>query len=362
MLDQSGESDNARKTEELKSSFDQQSQRFRQHECMSRYCNRFGVYYFALMLLFEIIILLLAFSFTSYVCCHSARCTIPKRKRTISSNVTSNGLSTATHNIIHRNNVHLKINASPNLNHSIIKIHQKRYKINNPNLIELRRRTEPDVYDYITRLFHETWRDHETSVGFDAAQLSHSTVRITKVYTFNETTMRHNYERSYWQSKDRFELPQHFEKHPIKTCDYNTIRINLYEDYENAVAVDNTCYQAPSEQTSLITNIPLPQTGQLRPGEAFLFHGTQLQNVDQILNRGFDLSKAQRGLYGHPRMYLAESSQKADQYADNPKHRRAHHLSMFLVRTALGKVQMYCGDERDATCDTVVGGTNKRFR
>ena len=52
----------------------------------------------------------------------------------------------------------------------------------------------------------------------------------------------------------------------------------------------------------------------LGANEAYLFHGTKSDHVKHILEQGFDLSKSKNGLYGKA-IYLAESSEKADQYA-----------------------------------------------
>ena len=52
----------------------------------------------------------------------------------------------------------------------------------------------------------------------------------------------------------------------------------------------------------------------LGANEAYLFHGTKIDCVKHILKKGFDLSKSKEGFYGKA-IYLAESSEKADQYA-----------------------------------------------
>ena len=100
----------------------------------------------------------------------------------------------------------------------------------------------------------------------------------------------------------------------------------------------------------------------LNRSEVFLFHGTRLENAREIIENGFDVSRSKRGLYGHPAIYLAESSQKADQYTDDMTNRRVRNLGMFLVRTTLGKTRMFGAETDDSPCDTIIGGSNKRFR
>ena len=94
------------------------------------------------------------------------------------------------------------------------------------------------------------------------------------------------------------------------------------------------------KQRSSGSDILQIKSGITDKGEAYLFHGTRLRNVNSIIESGFDLDQCKSGLYGRG-IYLAESSQKADQYTDNPLHRRSTFLPMFVVRTSLGKVGVY---------------------
>ena len=52
----------------------------------------------------------------------------------------------------------------------------------------------------------------------------------------------------------------------------------------------------------------------LDPSEVYLFHGSKLEFIPGILEDGFDLKRARTGLYGKA-IYLAENSEKADQYS-----------------------------------------------
>ena len=49
------------------------------------------------------------------------------------------------------------------------------------------------------------------------------------------------------------------------------------------------------------------------PTEVYLFHGTKLRYVPSIIEHGFDLTRAIPGP-NTPAIYMAESSEKADQY------------------------------------------------
>ena len=91
----------------------------------------------------------------------------------------------------------------------------------------------------------------------------------------------------------------------------------------------------------------------------FLFHGTTRDNVPYILQYGFKAEKTTRSPYGKG-TYLAESSQKADQYCDKSGTRSNEGLTMFLVRVALGWTVKEQFSHLD--CDTVVAGTGKLFQ
>ena len=106
-----------------------------------------------------------------------------------------------------------------------------------------------------------------------------------------------------------------------------------------------------------------------------LFHGTGIQNVRSIVKHGFDLNRASHtSLYGRG-IYFAESSEKADQYADPPRNRRNNDLTMFVVRVKPGVVKSYESDDvtppRKTSCfervyhmtpPTNMAGMEKRFR
>ena len=98
---------------------------------------------------------------------------------------------------------------------------------------------------------------------------------------------------------------------------------------------------------------------QLEDGENYLFHGTKEENLKNIVENGFNYRKFSRaGLYGKG-IYLAESSEKSDAYADSFVNRRAQDLTMLVMRSALGRVQLHTefkpintGTPR--TCDSYV--------
>ena len=201
----------------------------------------------------------------------------------------------------------------------------------------LERRTHRDLYDYVSMLVTESWRDRTTSAGKDAKGLSHQELSITKICRIRNDELWRKYESAHAQTLPRYSIPHDLETRPIITTSVDT----------------------PPMKCGVANSLIKP----LDKGEVHLFHGTQLENINDILSLGFNIHKSARGLYGHPGIYLAESSQKADQYGDDIRGRRWDNLSMFLVRTSLGDTRIFQYNENTLDqCDTVVGGRFKRFR
>ena len=89
--------------------------------------------------------------------------------------------------------------------------------------------------------------------------------------------------------------------------------------------------------------------------EVLLFHGTKQEYLDSILRTGLQADKSAAGLYGKG-IYLTDSSQKADRYADfRNKTRLTSGLTMLVVRAALGDLQVYRRD-MPMSDKAVVGG------
>ena len=112
----------------------------------------------------------------------------------------------------------------------------------------------------------------------------------------------------------------------------------------------------------------------LQRDETYLFHGTLLANLKGITMNGFDVKKAsKRSGYGRG-IYFAESSEKADRFADNRQDRRRNDLSLIVARVLLGKVKCHTKNkrikaprpsadgQRSDGPDSFVIATNRSFR
>ena len=141
----------------------------------------------------------------------------------------------------------------------------------------------------IKSMVSKTWR-YQARSGIDSRNLKHRGIKVRHVLKVDNKRLLAKYKKEQDKSHHTHDLPQKLQDEPILT-----------KEVLNASDDDQT------ETEPLLMNI-------LQPGESYLFHGTKLENIPHIVTGGFDLGRAMRGLYGRA-LYLAESSEKADQYA-----------------------------------------------
>lgn len=129
-----------------------------------------------------------------------------------------------------------------------------------------------------------SWKDRNTYLGTDAVNLNHSTIKILEIkYVSNKMLLQ-----KYLAEKNNLRNKR--------------IKITPYEQTYNLGEILTKGSHVPGHKLCDDVN------------EVFLFHGTLKENIDSILQNGFDLSMARGGLYGSG-IYLSDSAQKADQYA-----------------------------------------------
>ena len=274
-----------------------------------------------------------------------------------------------------------------------------------------------DSVQSLMSLIKSTWT-YDDHYGCDATNLheiEHNTIQVLHFFEINNPLLVRKYLRAHEHNVGKFYLPPQLQTKPIQTIhvtndvtrDSNVSgnagpRRNTYlpdvnetsasEHSKSAIGVvrKSSAFdpqrrnKSPSKKTKRRKSSGLQlKAGITETGEAYLFHGTLLKNVMSIVETGFDTNKSQDGLYGKG-VYLAESSQKADQYSDEENSRRSDFLTMFVVRTSLGRVAMFKREnknlqnqapptfERGTTSlaidsgggggNTIVGGEHKRFR
>ena len=90
-------------------------------------------------------------------------------------------------------------------------------------------------------------------------------------------------------------------------------------------------------------------------GEAYLFYGTQLKNVSDIIEQGFIIDESQTGS-NQPSLSFWENGHAAETHVDS-QHDKC--LAMFVVRVRLGRVKLKDGDFGASAvslsdCDTLI--------
>lgn len=209
-------------------------------------------------------------------------------------------------------------------------------------------RSGSDEFDDVKRLVGDTWcYCNETRKGRDSHGLHHQRLVVKQVCRCLAT----NHSRAYDAVSTSISLPAELRDKPIMTttCVRNDElhrgdrKVRLTHSGDHVIQID-TEPDSTTEADRLLTDNPTSQDTNVSTtelGEWRLFHGTSIQNVLPIVRRMFDLRKAEEtAMYGRG-IYLAESSEKADQYADIAGARRTDNLTMFVVCVKPGVVNCY---------------------
>ena len=144
----------------------------------------------------------------------------------------------------------------------------------------------------VDTLFNDTWQYNERH-GRDSANLKHNSLEIKAICIVHKKQLIdiYRYETASFKEKHSFYPPIEIVSGTKKVL---TLDSNLASCLE---AVDNSL---PNNCVDL--------------NEVYLFHGTKTDNIRGIVESGFSLKYATNGLYGRA-LYLAESSEKSDQYS-----------------------------------------------
>ena len=182
---------------------------------------------------------------------------------------------------------------------------------------------------YIRRLVKNTWRGPDFKLG----GLKHDNIRVLEV----------------WK---------------LKSKKINAEYFNQLKFVPNVKPVDGLANQALSCQPILTTTEEVfedcidryNKSMGIKPSkEVLLFHASPTENLKSIIIESFQLRPAAHGRRFGDGIYLAESFQKSDYYADVQK-RRDDRLALFVVRASLGSICSHNGLQVPAHVNTVIGG------
>lgn len=170
-----------------------------------------------------------------------------------------------------------------------------------------------DTFRAISELVDQTWIEGVVGQGADAKNLSHQKIRITKI-----------------ERVESIELFAHYSNERDRII-RNMLRSGL-TSYPRLDTLTKKGGLLTTLKMSKLLNTSL----YLDVNEHYAFHGTKSTYVENITRKGIDPRRsAERLLFGQG-IYCAESSTKADQYADDRANRQKTGLQILLVRLLIG--------------------------
>ncbi|KAJ8298243.1 hypothetical protein KUTeg_024774 [Tegillarca granosa] len=174
------------------------------------------------------------------------------------------------------------------------------------------------TYSAILKLINNTWQAAVVGQGNDAKNLNHKNIRVTKI-----------------QRIENFDL---YRKYSIKRIEFFQSKHRHHGNVNKFLSLE----KIPISKGQIAVNKHIEQNLMLdifpEINEQYLFHGTTDTYVENILKRGLDFrNSSEKGMLGKG-TYAAESSTKADQYADDPSSRQKKDRKMLLTRMLLGNI------------------------
>ncbi|XP_076446273.1 uncharacterized protein LOC143283790 isoform X2 [Babylonia areolata] len=178
----------------------------------------------------------------------------------------------------------------------------------------------------VEKLVHSTWDKTVVGRGADAVNLGHSEIQVIKVERLENPWLWKKY--------------SHSREHILDTLAHHSTR-------RRPVAC-KTLETIPASKGPVRTSQFIDAKGPLnrdvyrQANEHYLFHGTRQEALSKIYNQGLDFRVTTRAMLGKG-VYSAESSTKADQYADKRESRAppGTPLTMMLIRVLLGEPYLY---------------------
>ncbi|KAL4231007.1 Appr-1'-p processing enzyme [Mactra antiquata] len=171
----------------------------------------------------------------------------------------------------------------------------------------------------VKKVVADTWEKKHVGQGRDAHglnTLNYSDIQVTKV--------------------ERIENCDLFEKYALK-------RQELFQKATKNGAFPSLS-SIPDSSGKILTTASVPEDSALNKdiydeiNEHYMFHGTQKDVADNIVTQGLDCRLGGSAAMFGQGVYAAESSTKADQYADPKTHRTNDEKQMFLIRMCLGRI------------------------
>ncbi|XP_061184897.1 uncharacterized protein LOC133192906 [Saccostrea echinata] len=188
---------------------------------------------------------------------------------------------------------------------------------------EKRYEVDPKTFHAIRKLVERTFNPELVGQGADARNLNHKKIHVQKVELIENIDLYQEY-----SLKRRKMLAKSINKTKGAKFPTKLQMVPGKQGIQNVVAKGAIV-------TEKIIDERLKKDIISELNEVYLFHGTKSQFVGNIVSKGVDPKHgSDSGMFGRG-IYCAESSTKADQYADD-KDKRGQKGKMFLMRLLLG--------------------------
>ncbi|KAK3099830.1 hypothetical protein FSP39_010419 [Pinctada imbricata] len=174
----------------------------------------------------------------------------------------------------------------------------------------------------VKQMVKDTWTAELVGHGRDAINLNHTSIEVKKI--------------------ERIENLDLFSKYALKRQEFFR---SLSDDDLTSFP---TLKELPVENKGNVMTqdtLKRPLGNELFPevNECFVFHGTKPEIIQTIIHQGLDYRmSSEKAMFGMG-IYGAESSTKADQYADSKQSRTPGDKQMLILRMILGKSYI-CSD------------------
>ncbi|KAH9523240.1 hypothetical protein Btru_066183 [Bulinus truncatus] len=172
----------------------------------------------------------------------------------------------------------------------------------------------------IKNIVEDTWTEKLAGEGNDAKNLYHKNINVILVQRVENPKVFMKYQKA----KNRLLDKMIDMGEPSRRI--NDIRSESKGDPAT------TKYLQPSLKSDLSPEI----------NESYVLHGTKVERIGALTQRGFNIKRSDPNALFGKGIYTTDSSTKADQYADDPEHRRPlkWRNKLILSRVLLGNVYL----------------------
>ena len=97
------------------------------------------------------------------------------------------------------------------------------------------------MYEYISSLINDTWKDNLSKISADTKGLSHSRLLIKDVFHIGNIELLKQYDAAHKQCSRRFRIPRWLIEHPIQTKQSHSqsgTRLKIGSNHRETIYID----------------------------------------------------------------------------------------------------------------------------